>query len=262
MLPKPKHLAVEYGAQFKDRSIVDAYQYREPYSAEVFEFLSRLIADEPRVVLDAGCGRGDLARPLLAYVERVDAVDISEAMIETGMRLPGGDDPRLIWIESPVEEAPLSPPYALITAGQSLHWMEWQIVMPRFRAALTPRGYLAIVNSGTTPTSGDMGLGETIQRYSTNRDYQPYDLVEELDRRRLFEQHGRHETKPIAYSQTVEEYVESFHARNGLSRDRMSPEAAEAFDAEMKQQIAPYAARGHLQLEAVSTIIWGKPLQP
>jgi hypothetical protein len=42
----------------------------------------------------------------------------------------------------------------------------------------------------------------------------------------------------------------------------MSREAAEAFDAEMKQRLTPYAPAGKLRLEAVSTIIWGKPLEP
>ncbi|MBV9278962.1 MAG: class I SAM-dependent methyltransferase, partial [Chloroflexi bacterium] len=53
---------------------------------------------DPRVVLDAGCGTGDVARPLAPLVDRVDAVDISAGMIERGRRLPGGENPAITWI--------------------------------------------------------------------------------------------------------------------------------------------------------------------
>src|SRR5947209_7119795 len=115
MLPKPKHLGVEYAVQFQDQSIVDAYQYRPPYPAELFEILLSLISDEPRTVLDVGCGRGDVARQLVEHVQRVDAVDFSRSMLERGKQLPYGDHPQLHWIFGRVEDVALHPPYALIT---------------------------------------------------------------------------------------------------------------------------------------------------
>jgi trans-aconitate methyltransferase len=48
------------------------------------------------------------------------------------------------WQVAPIEMAHLYPPYALITAGESLHWMDWPVVMPRFRDALSPGGVVAI----------------------------------------------------------------------------------------------------------------------
>src|SRR5439155_17899141 len=104
----------------------EAYRSRPPYPDELFEILAGLISDEPRVVLDAGCGTGEIARPLLGRVDRVDAVDFSPAMIERGRRSPGGDHPNLRWIVGRAEDVPLAPPYALITAGASLHWMDWE----------------------------------------------------------------------------------------------------------------------------------------
>ncbi|MGH2560279.1 MAG: class I SAM-dependent methyltransferase, partial [Thermomicrobiales bacterium] len=151
VLPKPDHLAPKYGAQFQDASVVAAYHHRPHYPAPIFDLLTGLIADEPRVVLDIGTGPGAIARELAARVERVDAVDPSRGMIEQGRALPGGDRPNLVWIEGYAEDAPLNPPYALITAGQSLHWMEWAVVMPRFRDLLTPNGVLAIAGNGAQP---------------------------------------------------------------------------------------------------------------
>ena len=57
MLPKPKHLGIEYASQFKDQSIADAYPNRPPYPAGVFPILASLIVNSPRIVLDIGCGQ-------------------------------------------------------------------------------------------------------------------------------------------------------------------------------------------------------------
>ena len=87
MLPKPKHLAPEYGAQFQDPAIVAAYHHRPPYPPG--SSLSWPVG--PRGagrVLDLGCGTGDVARPLAPLVARVDAVDISPPMIAKGAACP------------------------------------------------------------------------------------------------------------------------------------------------------------------------------
>jgi len=149
MRPKPAHLAPEYGEQFKDYSMVEAYKYRPPYPDEIFEILDTLITEQPRHVLDIGCGTGAIARHLVDKVDRLDAVDFSQNMIEHGKKLPNGDNPHLHWIYGRVEDVTLEPPYVLVTAGASLHWMNWDVVLPRFREVLTPKGYLAIIGHDT-----------------------------------------------------------------------------------------------------------------
>ncbi len=222
MLPKPPHLAPEYGAWFQDQSIIDAYHHRPPYPAEVFTVLAGLIVNEPRVVLDVGCGTGDIARPLAALVDRLDAIDVSAGMIAKGRRLPGGDQPHLHWIVSAVEVAPLTPPYGLITAGQSLHWMAWDIVLPRFHAVLAAGGVVAIIERGWEgPPAVRDRLRPIFARYSANRDYRPYDLVTEFTQRGLFEEQGRRAITPVAWRPTIDEYLECRHSQNGFSRDRM-----------------------------------------
>ena len=140
MRPKPKQFATQYASMFGDASVVSAYQYRPPYPPETFEILLRLLdADaDIRTVLDAGCGPGLMARQLAQAVDRVDAVDIAARMLALGKALPGGEDPKLCWIHGAMEDVPLHPPYALIVAAASLHWMHWETVLPRFHAVLTP----------------------------------------------------------------------------------------------------------------------------
>lgn len=257
MSAKPIHLGPEYGAQFGDRSVVAAFRYRPPYPDEAFDILEELIVDRPRVVLDAGCGTGNVARPLARRVERLDAVDISRPMIEVGRSLPGGSAPNINWIAGRAEDAELQGPYALITAGSSLHWMDWAVVMPRFATLLSERGVLAIFGDGILPVAWD--TRPICARYSTNRDYEPYDLLEELTTRGLFHQLGSRTTRPVPFRQSMDRYIESFHARNGLSRDRMKPSAAAAFDAELRAAVEPHIRDGQVALQLVTTIVWGKP---
>ncbi|QBD76105.1 class I SAM-dependent methyltransferase [Ktedonosporobacter rubrisoli] len=259
MEPKPAHLGLQYASQFKDHSIVDVYHYRPSYPAEAIAKLVSLITDEPRTVLDVGCGTGELARQLVTQVERVDAVDFSRAMLDKGRTLPGGDHPQLRWIYGRVEEAALQPPYALITAGESLHWMEWDVVLPLFRRMLTPHGLLAMAERGSEPEPWQADLLELIKRFSTNKEFQPYDLIAELKQRKLFRQEGIWQTRPVPFTQSVEDYISSIHSRNGFSRERMDTELAQAFDAEARKLLLPFAQDGMLKLMVTSNIIWGRP---
>jgi len=84
MEPKPEFLGRQFAASFEDAFIAAAYRYRPIFPPQTFEILNVLILDEPRRVLDAGCGTGELARRLVNVAEMVDAVDFSQAMIEEG----------------------------------------------------------------------------------------------------------------------------------------------------------------------------------
>ena len=136
--------------------------------------------------MDAGTGLGDIARGLAPdCIERVDAVDFSEGMIEKErpVSLPsGGDDPRIRWVCAPIEEVDLVGPYSLITAAASLHWFDLDVVIPRFAELLTENGVLAVVER-----SADVGMREDdiIPRYSLNRDYVRWDPVTSAGKRRL-----------------------------------------------------------------------------
>src|SRR5215467_11417132 len=134
--------------RFQDQSVVDRYHLRPTYPSETFTILNELIVDEPRAVLDVGCGTGNVARPLASSVERIDAVDLSLPMLERARTLPGGDSPKIRWLHGRAEEVELEPPYALVTAGASLHWMEWDVVLPRLARVLTNHGMLAIASVG------------------------------------------------------------------------------------------------------------------
>lgn len=260
MLPKPTSLGVEYASRFQDASMVEAYKYRPPYPAEVFDILASLITTEPRRVLDVGCGTGAIARFLVERVERVDAVDFSQNMLEKAKTLLHGENPRIRWLYGMVEDVELDPPYALITAGASLHWMEWSIVLPRFHDMLSPGGYLAIIEEDSTPGPWENNMLEIIQRYSTNKEFQAYDLTEELEKRSLFKKVGEKRTQPVPFVQSVDDFIESYHSRNGFSRDWMVAEDALAFDQEAKHRLMRAYPDGNISLQVAGNIVWGIPL--
>lgn len=260
MKPKPKHLGTAYGEQFKDKSIVDAYHLRPPYPEELFPFLVGLAPGAASVVLDVGCGLGDLARLLTHYVDRVDAVDFSEEMIAQGRQLPQGEAANLNWILGPVETVPLSGPYDLITAGQSLHWMEWQVVLPRFARLLVAGAYLVIVGRVFEEEPWQEELQKLIAQFSTNQEFEPYNLVQELESRHLFLKQGEKVIEPQIISQTVTELIEAIHSSNGFSRDRMTPENAAAFDTTVRDLITSYNETDEVQTAVATRVIWGFPL--
>lgn len=268
MEPKPRQWSGEHALQWCDPGIARAYRHRPPYPAETFDLLCALVPADlaPGAVLDVGCGTGFVARELARRggpVARVDAVDRAMSMIEAGRLAPGGDHPRLRWIEGAVEEAPLAPPYALVVTAGSLHWLDWERALPRLRDVLAPGGVLAAVADVIAPAPWDEAVRRACARWSTNRDHRPYDLdtvVAELERRDLFRARGARTTARASHRQSAAEWVESFHARNGLSRDRLGAAAARRCDAELAACVAPFCRDGVVTQGVAARIVWGEPL--
>ncbi len=263
MTRPPDYLRPDVAAAFEEAAVASSYDLRPSYPPAVFPILSHLIVDRPRAALDIGCGTGFLARPLTQMVDRVDAVDASAAMIDEGKRLPGGQQPNLNWMLGRAETVPLFKPYSLITAGDSLHWMEWDAVLPRLAAAISPRGSLALLTVEAEPAGDDAGLRESctdlIRAYTTCGPWQPgFDLVEELKRRELFREAGRTLAESTA-RQSVDEFVESFHARASLSWERMRPDDLASFDQAMRQLMTERFG-DTVELRVRAEVVWGRPL--
>jgi 2-polyprenyl-3-methyl-5-hydroxy-6-metoxy-1,4-benzoquinol methylase len=144
-----------YASAFRESSVADAYGFRPPYPPAVFEVLATLLPTRPYRILDVGCGTGALARSLISFGVPIDAVDVSPVMIARGRCLPNGTHSLIHWMVGAEEEVPLTPPYDLVTAGESLHWMEWETVLPRFNSLLSPDGRLVILELGHQPVPWD-----------------------------------------------------------------------------------------------------------
>jgi SAM-dependent methyltransferase len=263
MEPKPAQWGPEHAGTFAEPGVAEAYRHRPMYPPATFTILCDLLAPGvPARVLDAGCGTGFVARPLAPLVEQVDAVDIAPAMVAEGRRSPGGDHPRIRWFASPIESFAGEPPYALVAAGASLHWMDWEVALPRFASWLAAGGMLALVGDLTEGVAWGTEIGPLIARYSLNRDFRPYTtrtIVEELERRGLFRLLGARTTAYSPFQQRIESYIEAFHARNGLARARMGP-AAEALDRELRAVLQRHCPDGVVRLQVAAEVLWGRPI--
>ena len=212
--------------------------------------------------MDVGCGPGKIARRLVDHVDGVDAVDFSQEMIRIGKSLTNGDHPNLRWINGPVETVQLYPPYSMVPAGASIHWMEWDVVFPRFKEVLTTDGYLVIID-GDRPIESPWHDAELslIRKYSTNRHHEAIDLIQELVDRGHLHLVGDKRTTPVDFSQPLTDYVQSFHSRESMSKEHMGAENVRAFDTELSHILSDFADDdGHLSFPLEARITWGKPL--
>jgi SAM-dependent methyltransferase len=259
MEAKPPGWASRYASWFGLQSVADRYPSRPPYPEETFAVLTSLLDPGAPTVLDAGCGVGDLARPLAHSVDRVDAVDMSRPMLTRGAGLPGGRAANLHWVCSAIEDAPLRPPYGLIVCGDSVHWFDWAVALTRFAESLAPQGYLAIVQrEWSVRPEVQARLRAVYASHGANPDFQPLDPVVELERRGLFARAGDHATEPVPWSPTLDAFIDCHHSQNGFVLEKM-PSAA-AFDRELARIMAPLVDDdGYVHLDVVAHVVWGKP---
>ena len=156
------------------------------------------------------------------------------------------------------EEAPLDPPYGLITAGSSLHWIDADRVMPRFAAALVPHTRLAILETddGEHPLPKML---EIIQRYAELAHHTDLpDMLAALEASERFEREGERRTAPISLRRSVEDYLEFLHSTSTLARLRLGERAAH-FDTEVRELFARHRM-SFIERQVVGVVIWGKPV--
>ncbi|MDE3076337.1 MAG: class I SAM-dependent methyltransferase, partial [Chloroflexota bacterium] len=194
------------------------------------------------------------------HVERIDALDSSRAMIERARTMPGGDHPAIHWIAERAEEAPFDGPYCLAVAGASLHWMDWQIVLPRLARNLNRGAVLAIVVATEEPPPWADQLRELISRYSVIQNWENADLIALLESRGLYQHIAKTKLPAEPFPRTTDEYIDAQHATSGLPRERMGQDRARAFDCEVRELISPYARGEVLQLAASAEVEVGYPL--
>lgn len=257
-----------FASEFCEADVAEAYSFRYPYPDATFDLLRGLI-DDPgsAAVLDLGCGQGEIARLLAPSVARVDAIDMSAEMIGRGRRLPGGTSPRLRWIVDTVEAAPLEPPYALVTAGISIHWLSWPILFGRLAGAMTADGLLAIADRRRADHPWSSELKELIRRYRVHQQLGAHDfgatvrdVADHLAADGFFQRLGNASTAPVPYRQSVDHYCEALHSRNGLGRAAMGLEAAARFDLAAKELVTSHCPDGYVNSSIQATVTWGRPI--
>jgi SAM-dependent methyltransferase len=230
--PKPPGWDLRYANVFQEPDVVASYPNRPPYPQERIDELARL-ADGGAVV-DAGCGTGELARRLAPLVERVDAVDVSAPMLALGQTLPGAE--RVNWVQGGIEDVPLEPPYALVAAGDSVHWFDWERALPRI-FELAPR--FAVVRRDWFKGNDDVvaRLRPVWTAHSWNTDFKPLDPVAELERRGLLRVVDRLESPVDEWRPSQDEVVALHFSQSGFARERLAD--PDGFDRDLRAALGP-----------------------
>jgi SAM-dependent methyltransferase len=138
--------------------LAELYQrYRHGYPDAALDAISdalKLLSDD--LVIDLGCGTGQLTRPLAARVRAAIGIDPEPDMLAAARRDPGsaaisnvswmlGSDRDLAALRATLGDGSV----AAVTVGQALHWMDDRELFAHARPLLSPGGGIAIVTNGT-----------------------------------------------------------------------------------------------------------------
>ena len=120
-------------------------------------------------MLDLGCGPGTIAIPLSRLGAEVTAVDPDENMLAEGRRLATVRSAgKIDWIHGRAEEviSRLSQ-FRLVTFGQSLHWMDRDLVLQSLAAVVETGGGLAIIDEdgGRSQESWETIVAPVVVKY-------------------------------------------------------------------------------------------------
>jgi SAM-dependent methyltransferase len=230
--PKPQGWDVRYASVFQEADVVASYPNRPPYPQETIDELARLA--ERGAVVDAGCGTGEIARRLAPLVDRVDAVDVSAPMLELARALPEAE--RVRWVHGRIEDAQLDPTYDLVVAGDSVHWFDWDVALPRI-FELAPR--FAIVRRDWFRGNDDVvaRLRPVWAAHGWNKDFRPLDPIVELERRGLLRVVSTYESPTETWRPTQDEIVGLHFSQSGFARERLAD--PDAFDSDLREALGP-----------------------
>jgi len=254
------------GVRFGSQRMAENYLFRPAYSNEVYDTLLGLMRDQPRTLLDVGCGPGKLTLGLVDHVDRIDAIDPADEMLRVARSLPKSNDPKIRWTCARAEDAEFSGPYGLIVAGASIHWMDRDRVLPKFRGALSPGAFLAVL-------AGDAPIDPPWESEATNF---MLDFLERREGKRpawwanatslisspilthpAFEPVDARVTQPVEISQTIDDFLRCEHSRATWSEEILGESDVREFDARMTRILTPHANNGVLTYSMQTRIEWG-----
>jgi SAM-dependent methyltransferase len=138
--------------------VADLYhRYRHGYPGAVLDALrSAFDLTGQDVVVDLGCGTGQLTLPMAARVRAVVGIDPEPDMLQRARQAAGEQDVRNVtWMIGADTDVPAlrgllgGNSVAVVTVGQALHWMKYPELFRAIIPLVRPGGGVAVVTNGT-----------------------------------------------------------------------------------------------------------------
>jgi ubiquinone/menaquinone biosynthesis C-methylase UbiE len=241
--------------------MASAYAARFAYGPDTFGILASLRRGSGPVC-EIGAGNGRLTLGLAGRVGRVDAIEPSRAMVDAAGE---GANPDIHWIVARFEEAPLRGPYSLVVAAESIHWVDWKLAFPRIVSVLIPGAFLALVGVDEfEPGTDDPSrvrcakLRQLINEFSTNHEYERYDLIPSLSAAGVFELVGTARATRATVTESIERVISRLHSMNGLAPTALGHRLG-AFDRRARDLLLRLAPTGTISTDIRPIIWWGYP---
>ncbi len=145
MTPQPESIARRYGLVFDE--IAAEYDRRRPaYPDELIDQACRVAGiGSGDLVLEVGCGSGQLTRGLLARGLHVTAVEPGASLMALARRnLDGAGE--VEFVNARLEDAPLPPErFAAVFSASAFHWIDPEVSWRKAADVLVPGGTLALI---------------------------------------------------------------------------------------------------------------------
>lgn len=152
------------------------HAYRRGYPPAVIDVLAdafRLTADD--IVVDLGCGTGQLTLPLAGRVRAVTGVDPEPDMLAHGRRAAAEQGiANVSWLlgadtDAPALTALLGGRVGAVTIGQALHWMRYQELFGELVPLLRTGGGVAVITNGTPVWLQDSAWSRALRGFLEQR---------------------------------------------------------------------------------------------
>jgi SAM-dependent methyltransferase len=149
------------------------HQYRHGYPSAVIEALvGAFELTGQDVIVDLGCGSGQLTLPMARHVRAVVGMDVEPDMLEYARQAARDADARnVMWMLGADTDIPVlrrllgDRSVGALTIAQALHWMNHQDLFHAVAPLVRPGGGIAVVTNGTPLWLQETGWSRSLRDF-------------------------------------------------------------------------------------------------
>ena len=156
----------------------------------------------------------------------------------------------------------MEPPYDLICAGASIHWLDHERLMPRLAGSLSNGAWVMVIEGdGAWQPPWQAEFTDFTARWleRMGRRHNEAEFGVAMNRYQEFMViHGQREfVAPV--EQPLNDFIECQHSRASWARAVMGLERSEHYDAELKELLTPHVRAGALHFQVRTALTWSRP---